>query len=70
MAKMSICQFKLVLQANAYTVNTSEVIEKCFLDLRNMLLNQENIRNSSQNKKIYLAKKNFLVPSISQFILS
>ena len=27
------------------------------------------LKNSSQNDKIYLAKKNFLVPSISMFIL-
>ena len=27
------------------------------------------LQNSSQNKKIYSAKKNFLIPSISKFIL-
>ena len=52
-----------------YTANGSKLMEKYFLDLRNIFLNQENIRNSFQNKKIYLAKKNLLVPSIRKFIL-
>ena len=40
------------------TKNASKLIEKCFLDLRDMVSNQEMFENSSQNKKIYLAEKN------------
>ena len=52
-----------------YTANIFKLTEKYFLDLRNMFLNQENIRTFSQNKKIYLAQTNFPVPSIRKFIL-
>ena len=51
------------------TANASKLIEKCFLDLRNIFSNQENIRKFFSKKKIYLAKKNFLVPSTRKFIL-
>ena len=51
------------------TANALELIEKYFLDLRNTFLNQENIRNFSQNRKIHLAEKNFLVLSVRKFIL-
>ena len=52
------------------TANPSKLIEKDFLDLRNMFSNEENIRNKniSQNKtnfldikKTLLSKKVFLV---------
>ena len=46
-----------------------KLIEKSFLDLRNKFFNQENLENSSQNKKIYPAEKKCLVPSIRKFIL-
>ena len=52
------------------TANASKLIEKHFLDLRNMFSNQENIRIFSQNKKNELAKKNFLVPSARKFDLN
>ena len=41
--------------------NASKLIQKYFRELRKLFLNQENIENFSQNKKIYLAEKNFLV---------
>ena len=43
------------------------LIEKCFLDLRNIF--KKILVNFSENKKIYPAENNFLVPSIGKFIL-
>ena len=54
---------------NIITANPSKLIEKCFLDLRNIFSNQENIRKFFPKQEIYLAKKNFLVPSVRMFIL-
>ena len=49
------------------TANPSKLIEKYFLDLRNLFSNQENIRLFSQNKKNEHTEKNFLVPSARNF---
>ena len=51
------------------TANPSKPNEKCFLDLRNIFSNQENIRKFFSKQEVYLAKKTFLVPSIRMFIL-
>ena len=49
--------------------NASKLTELYFLDLRNLFLNQENVRKFFQIKKIYPAEKNFLVPSVRKVIL-
>ena len=52
-----------------YTAKVSKLIGEYFLDLRNRLLNQENMGKISQNKKIHLAKENSLVLEIRKSIL-
>ena len=53
-----------------FTANTLTLIEKYFLNLRNMFPNQENIGYFSQNKENKLTEKNFLVPSARKFDLN
>ena len=49
--------------------NPSKLIQKNFLDLRNVFSNQENIRIFFSKQKNKLTEKNFLVPSARKFDL-
>ena len=51
-----------VRMRNIYTANASKLIEKHFLDLRNMFSNQENIKSSFSKQEKKLTEKNVLVP--------
>ena len=79
MAVTSVCQksfvvffsYELILVIRSYTPNASKLIEKHFLDLRNLFSNQENIKDIfSQNKKNKPTEKHFLVPSTRKFDLN
>ena len=63
-----ITHCKILSWSDICTANPSKLIEKCFLDLRTYSQIKKILDNSSQNKKIYLANKKFLVPSIRMFI--
>ena len=45
-----------------FTANASKLIEKCFLDLRNMLLNQENIRKFFSKQEDLSSQEKFFRP--------
>ena len=53
-----------------HTANASKLIEKYFLDLRNMFSNQENIRIYFSKEEKQTHKKNFAVPAARKFNLN
>ena len=57
------------MSRGGYTVNVSKHIEKYFLIWETYSSIKKISENASQNKKIYLEKKNFIVPTIRKFIL-
>ena len=54
----------------SYTANPQNLFRNVFLIWETYSQIKKILENSSQNKKIYLAKKKFLVPSTRMFILS